>query len=267
MEFNDFTLSPIKNGANFIPGVSLEIAHNKRNKLKFTVTKTNLDISGNMESGDKLRRQIELIGFLDHPNIQVYYDCFYEKRFIYLFLEFEENSFYSIFEEPGSLDEHSIFKIYKQIIDAVAYVHSMNIAHLDIRPESFFISRDKVIKLGYFYNAEVLEGGKKITKGYGTLNFAAPETKIMDPSYDGKAADVWACGILLLSMLKKELAVPGTSKNEIEKNFVDGRIEIPKHIDKDIRELIESMIDPDPSKRITADKVYESTWFKKHMSQ
>ena len=262
MDLGDFTLTPISSNFEIQNVFTKYTATSKQTTQKFTVYKANRNLALNMLIGEKFRKEIELIGMLDHPHIQVYYDTFYDAQNIYLFLEYEEKSFYSLFKEEGTMDDHSIFLIYKQIIDVVSYLHSIDIAHLDIQPESFFLVHDTHLKIGSFFNAES-PTDKEIVKCYGTANFAAPETMYQTP-YDPKKADVFACGILLLSMLKRELAIPGTTIPETKSNFLNNKIPIPSHFEPEIKALIQSMIEPDPNKRISIDQVYQSEWFKKH---
>ena len=266
MELNDFKLSPVQCSLEIQNVFHKYVASSKITKQKFTVYKANRNTSTNMLIGEMFQKEIEILSLLDHPNIQAYFDCFYDDHNMYLFLENEEKSFYSLYEEEGSLDDHSLFLIFKQIIDAVSYIHSLDIVHLDIEPESFFFINKNHLKMGNFYFSEIVEKEKQIQKPYGSLNFAAPEIKLKYP-YDGKKADVFACGIMLLSMIKKQLAIPGNSEQEINKSFNNGNIIIPSHIKGDIRELIDAMVQSDPLKRISINDVYESKWFKNNLSK
>ena len=263
MELNDFILSPAPCSLEIKNVFQKYTASSKTTKQKFTVAKVNRNTATNMLIGEMFQKEIEVLGFLDHPNIQVYFDCFYDSNNMYLFLEHEEKSFYSLYEGEGSMDDHSLFLIFKQIVDAVSYIHSLNIVHLDIEPESFFIINGSHLKLGNFYFSENIEKGQLIQKPYGTLNFAAPETKLKYP-YDGKKADVYACGLMLISMIKKQLAISGNTQQDINECFVNDSVKIPNHIQGDIRELIDCMVEKDPLKRISIDDVYQSNWFKKN---
>ncbi|EAY06992.1 CAMK family protein kinase [Trichomonas vaginalis G3] len=266
MYISDYELTPHKK--EIYPECQIGeqyIGECKSTKQKFSILKINRFFISNSLLFLNLKVQIELLSSCFHPNIQKYIDCHYEGVFQYIILEYEENTFYSLFEKNDSLNRREIFGIFKQIVSALEYLHQNNIVHLDIRPESIFLTDNNELRLGNFYNAHKIEPDELITVPYGTLNFAAPETKT-DKPYDGKAADVFACGILLLSMFIRKLAISGSTIEEIEQNFANGQIFIPSFINEDVRSLISSMIDFNPEKRIPIENVKLSQWYTSEIS-
>ena len=100
-------------------------------------------------------------------------------------------------ENPGNKLDKVKWKIYRQILEAVNYLHSRDIIHRDIKPENIFLDSKKNVRLGDFglakrINKKSLEDtnehlidsidtkplicqGRQLTTGLGTLRFAAPE--------------------------------------------------------------------------------------------
>lgn len=104
----------------------------------------------------------------------------------------------------GTLSEQLSCKLFQQMCMAVQYLHSMNVAHRDLKCENLL--------LDVHYNLKVCDFGLSKTLTYvddklvlsetycGTTNYAAPEILKHQP-YDPKVSDVWSMGIVLFMML------------------------------------------------------------------
>ncbi|KAI3406161.2 hypothetical protein KGF56_001003 [Candida oxycetoniae] len=104
----------------------------------------------------------------------------------------------------GRLNDSKARNIVSQLVSAVAFLHSNNIVHRDIKTENIFFQAigedDDSILLGDFGLAKVLKPGERLHDISGTLSYMAPEM------FDRKAGysypiDVWAIGVCLYFML------------------------------------------------------------------
>ena len=48
------------------------------------------------------------------------------------------------------LDQKIVLKFAKQILDVLKYIHQMNIAHRDIKPDNILLDKDNNIKIADF---------------------------------------------------------------------------------------------------------------------
>jgi calcium-dependent protein kinase len=107
-------------------------------------------------------------------------------------------------------------KIINQILEAVNYLHEMNIVHRDIKPENILLSNKtnvfSLLKLIDFGTAIEIPKGKKLKKFIGTSYYVAPE--VIDGCYD-KKCDVWSCGIILYILLAGYPPFNGNTNKEI----------------------------------------------------
>jgi len=97
----------------------------------------------------KFIKEANLIKMLNHPNIIHVYDVFTENETSYYIMEYiEGETLSSIIKVKGRLSEPDSLGIVDKIADALEYLHSRKINHLDIKPGNIMISRlDKKITL------------------------------------------------------------------------------------------------------------------------
>ena len=111
-----------------------------------------------MDAQEKVRLQyeIDILKNLDHPNIVRLFEVFEDKNFFYLVTEICTGG--ELFDEilaRKQFNEKDAAVIFKQVLSAIAYCHSKNVAHRDLKPENILldtndkgIDRVKVIDFG-----------------------------------------------------------------------------------------------------------------------
>lgn len=93
-------------------------------------------------------------------------------------------------------------RYFKQLINAVEYLHSRGVAHRDLKPENLLLDDNDNLKITDFGLATIYRvQGKERTleKKCGTLPYVAPEVLVQ--AYYAEPADIWSCGIILVSLL------------------------------------------------------------------
>lgn len=124
-----------------------------------------------------LKSNFKLIHRLDHPNIIKYRNMYLDmKNFTcYLVMDYED---YPSLNEYKQMDEDEIKLIAQQLLDTVAYIHSCNICHRDIKPDNILYDRDnQTIKLVDFGISKCLENRsnkRDMLTITGTLYYRAP---------------------------------------------------------------------------------------------
>uniref|UniRef100_A0A915PZF6 Protein kinase domain-containing protein n=1 Tax=Setaria digitata TaxID=48799 RepID=A0A915PZF6_9BILA len=91
---------------------------------------------------------------------------------------------------------------FHDLLSAVEHIHSLQIAHMDIKLENCLITRSGVVKLTDFDEARYFIPNLKVPYPvYFTVSYAAPET--FTRRYWPNCADIWACGIFLYFLLQQ----------------------------------------------------------------
>lgn len=147
---------------------------------------------------------------LHHKNIRETLDIDLDNNSII----FEECNGVDLFTILTNRNRESSFRkhlnYFKQLVDAVEYMHSRGIAHRDIKLENVVIDETlKCVKLidfgeAFVYKRSLCESGEfmevKASDVRGTTQYIAPEV-FTDLEYDPRKADIWALGIVLYEIV------------------------------------------------------------------
>ncbi|KAG7730849.1 hypothetical protein KL933_000644 [Ogataea haglerorum] len=95
---------------------------------------------------------------------------------------------------------------FKQILNAITYLHSVGISHNDLKVENLLLTRKGQLKIIDFGTSAVFktawEDKVQFCKGAcGSERYVSPEQFVPDKSYDPRLADIWSLGIIYLVML------------------------------------------------------------------
>ena len=209
-----------------------------------------------------INNEITILKLINHKNIIKLYEVFESKDFIFIVTELcEGKEMFDYICSKKTLPELEALNIFHQIVDAMIYIHDMNIVHRDIKPENVLFDSNgnvKIIDFGYssyYSNSDTL-----LNEDIGTPSYACPEMH-KGIWYRPEQADVWSCGILLFIMV---CGYHPFSEEEEEKNEVlieSGDYNIPDNISPLLKDLITHMIDPNPATRYNFKDVLASDWF------
>ena len=126
------------------------------------------------------------------------------------------------------------------------------------------LDEDGLAKLGDFGITDYFpDGNDTLSKTEGTYHFLAPEC--CDPdikTYSGKAADIWALGVTLYSMVFNELPFWGDTEIDILEAIhkTDLKISEKRHISEGLKNLLMQLLEKDPLKRIEIGEVKKNLW-------
>lgn len=145
--------------------------------------------------------EFNLLKNLDHPSIEKVFEAYEDAANIYIVTEFfEGGDLYGRMNKDKYFDEHKASKIAKEILVSLAYCHSMNLSHRDLKPQNVMMEDSSLnIKLIDFGFAKYYKPDALLNDQLGTPYYMAPEI-IANKKYDCKV-DIWSLGILVISML------------------------------------------------------------------
>lgn len=153
---------------------------------------------------------------LNHSNIVKLYDAFDDDTAQYLVMEYCCNG---TLRQKGKLPYDTFIYYAKQLISALSYCHSRNVAHRDIKPDNIFLDQYGQIKLADFGLAKHFENDAQSNEKCGSLMYFAPEMFIHH-SIDPFKADIWALGITFFYMTTGRYPYDTNSREDLKNMIV-----------------------------------------------
>ena len=201
----------------------------------------------------KVQREIALMRLFDHPHVLKLLDILESPRHLYIGLEYaSEGELFQYVVSKGKLGEEEAMHFFRQIIYGMEYLHSLGICHRDMKPENILLDSKQNIKIADFGFARFSKQNVAETS-CGSPHYVAPEV-IGGGLYDGRAADVWSCGVILYAMLTGTLPFDDNSIRNLLLKVRKAQFSMP-NVSNDFQDLLSKMLTKDPKQRITITQI------------
>uniref|UniRef100_A0A8D0AJA3 Maternal embryonic leucine zipper kinase n=1 Tax=Sander lucioperca TaxID=283035 RepID=A0A8D0AJA3_SANLU len=227
-----------------------------------------IKIMNKKDLGDDLPRvkvEIEAMKNLSHQHVCRLYQVIETSTQIFMVLEYcpgGELFDYIIAKDRLSEEETRVF--FRQIVSAMAYVHSQGYAHRDLKPENLLIDEDHNLKLIDFGLCAKPKGGLgfELKTCCGSPAYAAPEL-IQGKAYIGSEADVWSMGVLLFALLCGYLPFDDDNCMVLYRKITRGTYENPRWLSPGSVLLLNQMMQMDPKRRLSVRHLLDHPWVMK----
>ncbi|XP_004392349.1 PREDICTED: maternal embryonic leucine zipper kinase isoform X3 [Odobenus rosmarus divergens] len=210
----------------------------------------------------RVKTEIEALKNLRHQHICQLYHVLETANKIFMVLEYcPGGELFDYIISQDRLSEEETRVVFRQIVSAVAYVHSQGYAHRDLKPENLLFDEYHKVKLIDFGLCAKPKGNKDyhLQTCCGSLAYAAPEL-IQGKSYLGSEADVWSMGILLYVLMCGFLPFDDDNVMALYKKIMRGKYEVPKWLSSSSILLLQQMLQVDPKKRISVKNLLSHPW-------
>ncbi|XVE71455.1 hypothetical protein DITRI_Ditri10aG0152000 [Diplodiscus trichospermus] len=214
---------------------------------------------------NQIKREISIMKIVRHPNIVRLHEVLASRTRIYIILEFVSGGeLFDKIDHRGRLPENECRRYFQQLIDAVAHCHSKGVYHRDLKPENLLLDSYGNLKVSDFgLSALPQQGGGLLHTTCGTPNYVAPEV-LGNQGYDGAAADVWSCGVILFVMMAGYLPFDEIDLPTLCKKISAAQFSCPFRFSPGAKSLIQKILDPNPRTRIQIEGIKRDPWFRKH---
>ncbi|GAB1608849.1 serine/threonine-protein kinase STK11-like [Argonauta hians] len=221
-----------------------------------------------------VKREISLLKQLHHKNIIKLIDVLYneEKQKMYMVMEFCVGELQEMLENTPEKkfpvwQAHGYFD---QLIDGLEYLHSQRIAHKDIKPGNLLLTTDDTLKISDLGVAEAVgwfAEDDTCHASQGSPAFQPPEIANGLESYAGFKVDVWSAGVTLYNITTGLYPFEGDNIYKLFENIGKGKYVIPDVLCPSLTDLIKGMLEYDPDKRLSIQKIRKHCWVQKNHPQ
>ncbi|EAR90889.2 cyclin-dependent kinase-like Serine/Threonine kinase family protein (macronuclear) [Tetrahymena thermophila SB210] len=241
-------------------------------------------------------REIKSLRKLNHPNIVKLREVLKINNELYLVFEHMDINIYQYYlsfkEKKQKMPERVIKSIIFQTALGLAYMHKHGYFHRDLKPENLLISEDRqVLKICDFGLAREIRSRPPYTDYVSTRWYRAPELLLKSTTYNSPV-DIFALGCIMIELymlnplwagaseidhLYKMVETLGTPNqqtwpdgqklaNQTGIMFPQKQEKVPlqqyiPHASAEAVQLLEMMLQYDPSKRPTAAQVLQHPYF------
>ena len=227
-----------------------------------------------------LKQEMKLMTKLHHRNICAAYDVYKTRSRGFIFMRYAVNggleAYIARHFEEGRLPELPLGRrLFHHLMTGVEYLHSLNVAHRDLKVENFLLDEDLEPMITDFGFSVLSKSDAEVpilcSTVCGSTQYLAPELRLLArgegglKEYDAKKADIYSMGVCLFELLHGERPFEGDydllSKELTSRQLkADYRINPLLRLSKDCRALITALLEPAVSRRPTASAVLASAW-------
>ena len=214
-----------------------------------------------------LKREIDLLRDLQHPNIVQYLGSNSDAEHFNIFLEYVPGgSVAAMLNSYGQLHEPLIRNFVRQILAGLSYLHGQDIIHRDIKGANVLVDNKGNIKISDFGISKRVEASALLAPAkngghmhrpslQGSVFWMAPEV-VKQTSYTRKA-DIWSLGCLVVEMFTGTHPFPNCS--QLQAIFQIGnssaKPNTPENASEEGKAFLKQTFEIDHEKRPSADEL------------
>ena len=251
----------------------------KRNENKYFATKKINRIKADTEMKRYFKYEINILRILNHQNIVKLEEIKEDYYNYYIVMEYINGGELSDYLKKYMLKYNKPFPedivqyLMKQIVDALIYIHDLNIIHRDLKLENIMVSFDsekdkeelnmmkakiKIIDFGF---AIILPSKFSLTNSaVGTFMYMDPKIikefnnqALVDKSRGyGKEADIWSLGCICYQLFRGKYPFEAKTFEELVGKINLGKYRLPRTASTEIVSFLDKMLKYDGKDRSTA---------------
>ncbi|KAM6911018.1 serine/threonine-protein kinase TAO1 [Lycodopsis pacificus] len=156
-----------------------------------------------IEKWQDIIKEVKFLQRIRHPNSIEYKGCYLREHTAWLVMEYCLGSASDLLEvHKKPLQEVEIAAITHGALQGLAYLHSHNMIHRDVKAGNILLTEPGLVKLADFGSASIASPANSFV---GTPYWMAPEVILaMDEGqYDGKV-DIWSLGITCIELAERK---------------------------------------------------------------
>jgi len=268
---------------------------NKTNNI-YAVKMIDKSRAKNSKNYKYLVSELQILRKLNHPNIAKLIKVIDNETQIHLLIVMEYCNGGSLLEclEKFKLKynmpftEEIVQYLTKQIVEALVYIHGINIIHRDLKSENIMVhfdnnydkenlnmmkARIKIIDFGF---SKVLSS----SNGFATSLVGTPiyeDPKILKAQLNlnndlknfqySKEADIWSLGCICFEMIKGDKVFEASSYHSLINKIEKGNYKLPQTVSREFISFLYDMLKYDGTQRLPAIKLLDKSFLRKSIKE
>ncbi|CDS09065.1 hypothetical protein LRAMOSA10425 [Lichtheimia ramosa] len=203
-----------------------------------------------------------------HPHIISMQAMYEDNEAVYIVTDHAKGGeFFDRLLRKGSYTEKDASNLLRQVLEALAYLHEHDIVHRDIKPENLLFqtssdTEEKLMIADFGLSRILKEDHAILMTACGTPGYVAPEVLLR--AGHGTAVDLWSVGVIMYTMLSGYSPFWQPDETALFDSIIKGNYQFDEeywgHISDAAKDLIQQLLQVDPSKRITAAEALCHPW-------
>ena len=167
------------------------------------------------EIRQRFEREARAAGMLSNQSIVTVYDVGEQDGVPYIAMEYLEGATLTEIAHDSPLSIPQARSVAAQVLSALAYAHSHDVVHRDIKPDNIFLLPDGRVKVADFGIARISSSTTMTQVGQvmGTPGYMSPEQ--VKGETVGPASDIFSTGVLLYELLTGVAPFSSTSPTSV----------------------------------------------------
>mmetsp|Transcript_19930 Transcript_19930/g.55113 ORF Transcript_19930/g.55113 Transcript_19930/m.55113 type:complete len:512 (+) Transcript_19930:99-1634(+) len=222
-----------------------------------------------------LKSEAETLISLSHEGIVRVYEWFETEAHLYLVMELlSDGDLLACILDHGCFTEPQARRLFKQLCEAVRYLHEKNVVHRDLKPENILVVGKDRNEMGLKI-ADFGLAWRNMTSGdcqtfCGTPHYLSPE--VINTFQDrasgqsagyGKQVDMWSLGVILYVMLS---GVPPFEDEGLYEQILEGRFEFDVRewlaVSPDAKDLVRQLMTVNALERLNITQTLDHRWLR-----
>ncbi|ORZ08115.1 kinase-like domain-containing protein [Absidia repens] len=201
---------------------------------------------------------------LHHPNVIETLDIIQEEARFYEIMEYAPTDLFAVVMQTN-MSVDAMACCWRQLLNGVAYLQDMGIAHRDLKLENVVMDHRHTVKIVDFGAAAVVrypfDKVERLSSGVcGSDPYIAPEQ--YKGTYQAFKADLWSCGIIFVCMVLRRFAwrIPRARLDKNYELYLLNRNSLLAYIPRVARPTIAHLLDPTPARRWNMATLLADPW-------
>jgi tetratricopeptide (TPR) repeat protein/predicted Ser/Thr protein kinase len=216
-------------------------------------------LAGQLASESEVQRfhtEAEAAAKLDHPGIVPIHEVGEHEGQHFFSMGFVDGQSLAEKLAAGPLPPEEVAELTRKLAEAIAYAHEQGVIHRDLKPANVLVDNSGQPRITDFGVAKKLKGDSHLTgtgQILGTPSYMPPEQAAGETHEIGPAADVYALGAVLYTMLTGRPPFQAPSPMETLLQVLEKEPVAPRQLDpgipRDLETICLKCLQKDPMKR------------------